>query len=316
MNSEDTIINDNPLTSDRLNLLRTSDMGAESSTPLPENQPSSPTSNMTKETGGRAFEPHFSSSQLSCSSLTAGMDEMEIFSSQDSDILLTDDFETGLLKRKVNDITEEDAPAESHDHDAVGQQPPRKKITTQPPPPSSINSSLPPGIKLSPFSSQKINKNVRKPKTMYKIFMQKKNTNTDSGNSKHQSKSKGQTSNLRDVQSSSKLAIPKKEIKVSNEENSSSQLKPKRGRKKKPVTKDQEKFQPEPNGIFSNLRILFIQNNIDTVRLGLMKEKVIAKGGIVVNTFDANVTHVITALPGKNVHKALGLANSNSLKVH
>ncbi|RHZ85644.1 hypothetical protein Glove_63g36 [Diversispora epigaea] len=309
MNPEDnkSTTNDQPSS-----LLHINHMNGKSFKTETEQQPSSTstTSTTTNEMNEYAFEPRISS-QLSCSSLTAGLDEMGIFSSQDSDILLMDDFETGFLKRKVNDITEEEVVTESHDHNTIGQQPPRKKISTQPP--SSIK-TLPTEIKLSSFSSQKINKNVRKPKTIYKIVVPKKNSNTTGNSKHHQTKSKkGQaSSNLRDIQLPN-LAISKNEREFSNEENSL-QIKAKRGRKKNTTGKDQEIIPLDSNGIFSNLRILFIQNNIGTVRLNLMKEKVKAKGGMVVDTFDTSVTHVVTELPGKNVHKVLGLLDNKSLE--
>ncbi|CAG8557599.1 2599_t:CDS:10 [Funneliformis mosseae] len=67
---------------------------------------------------------------------------------------------------------------------------------------------------------------------------------------------------------------------------------------------------PKSNkGIFSNLRILFISNNIDKLRLNLMKSKVLDKGGIIEENFefDGNLTHIITELSGKQLIAMFGV---------
>ncbi|CAI2174663.1 18491_t:CDS:10, partial [Funneliformis geosporum] len=62
-------------------------------------------------------------------------------------------------------------------------------------------------------------------------------------------------------------------------------------------------------GIFSNLRILFISNNIDKLRLNLMKSKVLDKGGIIEENFefDRDLTHIITELSGNQLVAKFGV---------
>ncbi|CAG8611266.1 6496_t:CDS:10, partial [Scutellospora calospora] len=86
-----------------------------------------------------------------------------------------------------------------------------------------------------------------------------------------------------------------------------------RGRKKK-STHDTKNTDKSLNtiDIFSNTRIFFIPNNIDKVRLRLLKEKVIERGGQVVEAgFNASVTHVITALESQKALEILGIRYDN-----
>src|SRR5207253_1074805 len=90
-----------------------------------------------------------------------------------------------------------------------------------------------------------------------------------------------------------------------------------RGRKKKSThdTKNTDKSLNTVD-IFSNTRIFFIPNNIDKVRLRLLKEKVIERGGQMVEAgFNASVTHVITALESQKALEILGIRDDNIPKV-
>jgi len=129
-----------------------------------------------------------------------------------------------------------------------------------------------------------------------------KNVNKDSLVAINPSKSK-LLPNLSQLKSSS----------ISQSSQSENVPKSKRGKKKKIPDVDDEQSKlddilSQPNkGIFSNLRILFISNNIDKIRLNLMKSKVVDKGGIIEENFNGNLTHIITELSGKQLITMLGV---------
>ncbi|CAG8616275.1 12699_t:CDS:10, partial [Acaulospora morrowiae] len=86
--------------------------------------------------------------------------------------------------------------------------------------------------------------------------------------------------------------------------------KPKSGKRKK-IADNVLSSPSVPSGIFDDFRILFIQDGIDNTRLKLMKTKVKDKGGDVVDVFDSNVTHVITALSKEGTLSTIGLDGEN-----
>ncbi|CAG8523195.1 15084_t:CDS:10 [Acaulospora colombiana] len=153
-----------------------------------------------------------------------------------------------------------------------------------------------PDVQLSPLSFR-VKQHDPKPKTIYRFVLpNKKSTIANVADQSRYKKGSG-------------LRMPSQKTPVVSKEQN---LLPKRGRKKKILPSSSPPS--ESHGIFSDLRILFVRNNIDTTRFNLMKEKVKSKGGNIVDSFDPSVTHVITALPGKNVHKALGLSSNKNLE--
>ncbi|CAG8625111.1 498_t:CDS:10, partial [Ambispora gerdemannii] len=104
--------------------------------------------------------------------------------------------------------------------------------------------------------------------------------------------------------------------------------KKKRGRKKKMEDEDYEppkKMRASKersiakwvNGIFKDLRIFIVPQNIDKVRLEFLKTRIKERGGSVLELFVVlNVTHVITELKGKKVIQALNINKAEELSEH
>ncbi|CAG8549843.1 8816_t:CDS:2 [Racocetra fulgida] len=215
-------------------------------------------------------------------------------SAQENKILKNDDNSTCMTNKKrtfgndsILEETNSEPHASSHDFDA----PVSKKINTQTYSAANKNVSSP---QLSSFSFKPSNRKERK---IYKI-MHKKNTSDNS---------KFQHDPLADASYSSQKASI-----VKSKQNHSSPSKATRGRKKKSAQDTVLLKNTNPpsssDGLFSDIRIFFIPNNIDRVRLRLLKQKVEEGGGQVVNNkFDASVTHVITALEGRMVLEILGI---------
>ncbi|CAG8562366.1 4672_t:CDS:2 [Acaulospora morrowiae] len=230
-----------------------------------------------------------------------GLDALGIISSQDSDIL-TDLIDAESMsnvklapnKRKLDDIVKDvikdvdDTVIESQSHDHDRQ--------------ACKKASLPaPEIRLSSLSF-KAKPRESKPKTIYKLILPSNKPNITGNITKNSKSKKGLD-----------LRVPSQRVPITSKERNPL---PKRGRKKKYLENStlSSSLPSDSHGIFSGLNILYIRNDIDTVRLDLMKEKVKAKGGKIVDSFDSNVTHVITSLPRKNVHDALGLINKKCLE--
>ncbi|CAG8490580.1 33747_t:CDS:10 [Racocetra persica] len=213
-------------------------------------------------------------------------------SAQENKILKSDDNSTCMTNKKrtfgsdsILEETTSEPHVSSHDFDA----PVLKKINTQTYSAVNKNVSSP---QLSSFSFKPSNRKERK---IYKIMHKKKNT---SDNSKFQHDPLADASH-----SSQKASI------VKSKQIHSSPSKATRGRKKKDAVLSKNTNPPSSSdGLFSDIRIFFIPNNIDKVRLRLLKQKVEEGGGQVVsNKFDASVTHVITALEGQKVLEILGI---------
>ncbi|RIB06834.1 hypothetical protein C2G38_2252988 [Gigaspora rosea] len=215
------------------------------------------------------------SSQLS-SSFYSGMDSLNILSSQENDILLdADPIDVKNKKRTFDNLLEEKS-NESHD------------------------------IQLSSYSFQPLKRKTRK--VMYKITNEKEITS--SGNKKIRHDSSTHTS---------RSMLSQKATIVTSERIHSGPSKTTRGKKKKSTRETASSRNIgsplNPVGVFSNLRFFFIPNDIVKVRLRLLKEKVIKKGGQVVDgEFDPSATHVITALQGRivlKIFKILGICEKN-----
>ncbi|CAG8684707.1 5117_t:CDS:2, partial [Ambispora leptoticha] len=104
--------------------------------------------------------------------------------------------------------------------------------------------------------------------------------------------------------------------KVTNEGESNSELpKKKRGRKKKVEGTSQDKSIVKwINGIFKDLRIFIVPQNIDRVRLELLKTRIKERGGSVLEVFIIHdVTHIITELKGKKLIHALNINKMDEL---
>ncbi|CAG8539243.1 679_t:CDS:10 [Ambispora leptoticha] len=106
----------------------------------------------------------------------------------------------------------------------------------------------------------------------------------------------------------------------SEEESHSEPPKKKRGRKKKlesDRTTKEGSVAKWVNGIFKDLRIFIIPQNIDRVRLEFLKSRIKERGGSVLEAFVIlDVTHVITELKGKKVIQALNLNKVEELLEH
>ncbi|CAG8489450.1 28044_t:CDS:10 [Dentiscutata erythropus] len=240
------------------------------------------------------------SSQLS-DSFYFGMDSMNILSSQENDILMNaDPISVKNNKRTFDSLLEEksgESHVISHDSDASVS----KKINSMTS--SAVNQAETQNIQLSSFSFKPVKRKTRK--VMYKITNEKEINSSGNKKARHDSSTHASQS-----MSSQKATI------VATERIHSGPSKTTRWRKKKPT---REASLPKnigpplnPVGIFSNFRIFFIPNNIDKVRLRLLKEKVIEKGGQVVDgEFDASTTHVITALQGQRILEILGILENN-----
>ncbi|CAG8440639.1 4367_t:CDS:2 [Dentiscutata heterogama] len=240
------------------------------------------------------------SSQLS-GSFYSGIDSLNILSSQENDILMNaDPISVKNNKRTFDSLLEEKSGEYhviSHDSDA----PVSKKInsTTS----SAVNQAETQNIQLSSFSFKPVKRKTRK--VMYKITNEKEINSSGNKKARHDSSTHASQS-----MSSQKATI------FASERIHSGPSKTTRGRKKKST---REAALPKnigpplnPVGIFSNFRIFFIPNNIDKVRLRLLKEKVIERGGQVVDgEFGASTTHVITALQGRRILKILGIRENN-----
>ncbi|CAG8761001.1 20031_t:CDS:10, partial [Gigaspora margarita] len=240
------------------------------------------------------------SSQLS-SSFYSGMDSLNILSSQENDILLDDDPIGVENKKRTFDSILEEKSDESHviSHDSYA--PVSKKINTKT---SSVtNQAETQDIQLSSFSFKPLKRKTRK--VMYKITNGKEITSSSNKKIRHDS-----SAHVSRSMPSQKATI------VTSERIHSDPSKTTRGKKKKSTREaasSRNKGPPlNPVGLFSNLRFFFIPKDIDKVRLRLLKEKVIEKGGQVIDgEFDTSATHVITALKGRRVLKILGIRENN-----
>ncbi|CAG8585897.1 44091_t:CDS:10 [Gigaspora margarita] len=226
------------------------------------------------------------SSQLS-DSFHSVIDSPNLLSAQENKILKN----KGKKRAFDGDNLLEETASESRDSSHDSDTPVLKKIKTY----SAVNKNVS-RPQLSSFSFKPSNKKKRK---FYKI-MHKKPTSDDP---KYQHDPLADTSQSLPAQKTSKSRqIPFGSSKVI------------RGRKKK-STKDavlSKNINPPSSspGLFSDVRIFFIPNNIDKVRLRLLKQKVEEGGGQVIEDgFDASVTHVITTLEGQRVLKILGISD-------
>ncbi|CAG8483850.1 9405_t:CDS:10 [Cetraspora pellucida] len=217
-------------------------------------------------------------------------------STQETKILKNDDNSTCMMNRKrtfdsdsILEETTSESHVSSHDFDATV----LKKVNTQTY--STINKNVSPP-QLSSFSFKPSNRKERK---LYK-FMHKTNT-SDNSTFQHDS--------LTDTSHSSQ-----KNSTVKSKRIHSGPSKATRGRKKKST---QEAFLSKntnlpssSDDLFSDIRVFFIPNNIDKVRLRLLKQKVEERGGKVANDkFDSSVTHIITALEGQRVLEILEISD-------
>ncbi|CAG8625096.1 497_t:CDS:10, partial [Ambispora gerdemannii] len=96
-----------------------------------------------------------------------------------------------------------------------------------------------------------------------------------------------------------------------------------RGRKKKVEDNDDDEASKERsiakwvNGIFKDLRIFIMPQNIDRVRLELLKTRIKERGGLVLEVFVIlDVTHIITELKGKKVIRGLNINKADELLEH
>ncbi|CAG8728968.1 191_t:CDS:2, partial [Cetraspora pellucida] len=228
--------------------------------------------------------------QLS-SSFYSGMDSLNILSSQENDTLMNaDQIEVKNKKRTFDSISEE-KPDESHVISNDTEAPVSKKINTKTS--SAADQTETQKIQLSSFSFKPVKRKTRK--VMYKITNEKEVAS--SSNKKARYDSSVHASQSTSSQTSSQKTSSQK---TSSQKTSSQKT---RGRKKKIDALD---------GIFSNFRFFFIPKNIDKVRLRLLKEKVVERGGQVIDgEFDISATHVITALQGQRVLKTLGIRGNN-----
>ncbi|EXX61016.1 Pol4p [Rhizophagus irregularis DAOM 197198w] len=187
--------------------------------------------------------------------------------------------------------------------------------------PRAVGAGLP--SKVSSFSVLSKSINDRK-KAVYEFVVP--NNNVKSGDvTKKQQKSRKIIKNPTINTSKSKLLPNLSQLKTVQQQSQLEDLpKPKRGRKKKNIVNDDDtnllelfnnSSKPE-EGLFSKLRILFIPNKIDKVRLSLMKSKVLDKGGIIEESIETakNVTHVITELNGNQLVSMFGIRKLKNFK--
>ncbi|RIA87447.1 hypothetical protein C1645_286795 [Glomus cerebriforme] len=209
----------------------------------------------------------------------------------------------GLLSSQENDLFDD----------------PKVTANQQPPTNVKLSDATPHvvGSRVSSFSVLSKSTNDRKNKKAIYEFVVPNNKTKSGDTTKKQHKSRKNADNVAINASKSKLLPNLSQLKstsiVQRTENVS---KPKRGRKKNDDSKNPKNLPQSNEGIFSNLRILFIPNNIDKLRLNLMKSKVMDKGGIIEENFqtDRNVTHIITELSGKQLLTTLGILGIRKLK--
>ncbi|CAG8724888.1 12111_t:CDS:10 [Dentiscutata erythropus] len=228
------------------------------------------------------------SSQLSDSFHTI-VDSLNLLSAQEDKILKNEDKKRAFDSSSLFEETASESRASSHDFDT-----PVLKINTQ------TNSAVNKNVSSPQLSSFSFKPSDRKERKLYKIMHKK---NTDNSGLQHDPLT--DTSQSLPAQKTSKpRQIPFGSSKVT------------RGRKKKStndaiLSKNTNQPLNSP-GLFSDNRIFFIPNNIDKVRLRLLKQKVRDEGGQVVEDgFDASVTHVITSLEGQRVLEILGINDNN-----
>jgi hypothetical protein len=177
--------------------------------------------------------------------------------------------------------------------------------------------------KVSSFSVLSKSMNDRK-KAVYEFVVP--NNNVKSGDvTKKQQKSHKNIKNTTINNSKSKLLpnlsrIYKQLERLEKAEQSEVLTQSKRGRKKNIVNDDTNLmgfFNNSGEGLFSKLKILFIPNNIDKVRLDLMKSKILEKGGIIEESIETagNVTHIVTELNGKQLISMFGIRKLKNFKV-
>ncbi|RIB17185.1 hypothetical protein C2G38_2037935 [Gigaspora rosea] len=216
------------------------------------------------------------------------MDSLNILSSQENDILLdADPIDVKNKKRTFDNLLKEKS-NESHviSHDSYV--PVSKKINTKTS--SAENQVETQDIQLSSYSFQPLKRKTRK--VMYKITNEKEITSSGNKKIRHDSSTHASRS-----MPSQKATI------VTSERIHSGPSKTTRGKKKKSTRETASS---------RNIGSFFIPNDIVKVRLRLLKEKVIEKGGQVVDgEFDPSATHVITALQGRKVLKILGIREKN-----
>lgn len=231
-----------------------------------------------------------------------------------------------LSSQEVNPFTMlDDADDEDDPNEELAKQKPSKAendVKSSDAAPRAVGAGLP--SKVSSFSVLSKSMNDRK-KTVYEFVVP--NNNVKSGDvTKKQQKSHKIIKNATINTSKSKLLPNLSQLKTVQQQSQSEDLpKPKRGRKKKNIVNNDTNLlelfnnpsKPE-EGLFSKLRILFISNNIDKVRLNLMKSKVLDKGGIIEESIETakNVTHVITELNGNQLISMFGLRKLKNFKVN
>ncbi|CAG8605549.1 22121_t:CDS:10 [Cetraspora pellucida] len=247
--------------------------------------------------------------QLS-NSFYSGMDSLNILSSQENDTLMNADQINVKNKKRTFDSISEEKPDESHVISNDTEAPVSKKIDTKTS--SAADQTETQKIQLSSFSFKPVKRKTRK--VMYKITNEKEVAS--SSNKKARYDSSVHASQSTSSQTSSQKKSSQKTSSQKTTIVASGPSKTTRGRKKKSTRETASSKNARPtlslDGIFSNFRFFFIPKNIDKVRLRLLKEKVVERGGQVIDgEFDISATHVITALQGQRVLKALGIRGNN-----
>ncbi|CAG8657527.1 17659_t:CDS:2, partial [Racocetra fulgida] len=270
-------------------------------------------------------------------SFYSGMDSLNILSSQEIDTSMNAEPINVKNKKRTFDSISEENPDESHviSHDTDA--PVSKKINTKTT--SAVDQTETQNVQLSSFSFKPVKRKTRK--AMYKITNEKEVASSSNKKARHDSsvhasqstssyKKARHDSSVHASQSTSSYKKARHDSSVHASQSTSSQKstidsservhsgssKSTRGRKKKSTreTASSKNTRPtlSPDGIFSGYRIFFIPKKIDSVRLRLLKEKVVERGGQVIDgEFDASATHVITALQGQKILKTLGIREKN-----